>query len=154
MNQEQTADRAKARFVERMGQIMQDTGMTRISGQILASIVIAEGPTSASELVDKLCISKGSLSTNVRLLEMLNIIERRSVPGERQDYFSLRKNPYMALIETQLKRIEQSAAAVAEAQTAIDGERAQKNLADLEIFYTLYRKSSIDLLKDMENYRK
>lgn len=152
MQTDKTATRAKARFIERMGQIMQDSGLTRIAGQIWASIVVAEGPVSASDLVDELCISKGSLSTNVRLLEMLNIIERRSVPGERQDFFSILENPYAALIESQVKRAEQSAAAVAEARTAITGERAQKNLADLELFYSLYRKSSIDLLKVMENY--
>ncbi len=152
MPTDQTAANAKARFVERMGQIMQDSGLTRIAGQIWASIVIAEDPISASELVDELRISKGSLSTNVRLLEMLNIIERRSMPGERQDFFSIRENPYAALIETQVKRTEQSAAAVAEARVGIEGERAQKNLADLEHFYTLYHKSSIDLLKVMESY--
>lgn len=152
MHTNKTAARAKARFIERMGQIMQDSGLTRIAGQIWASIVIAEGPISASVLVDELCISKGSLSTNVRMLEILNIIERRSVPGERQDYFSIRENPYVALIESQVRRIEQSAGAVAEARAGIEGERAQKNLADLELFYSLYRKSSVELLKVMENY--
>jgi len=145
---------AEARFVERMGQIMQEAGLSRIAGQILAALFVAEGPVAAYDLIDRLQISKGSLSTNIRLLELLFVVERRSKPGERQDYFSIRENPYAALIESQIRRSEKSVAVVAEARASITGERAQKKLADLEHYYTLYGKSSKDLLRTLDANKK
>lgn len=145
---------SKARFIERLGQITQDSGFTRIAGQIWAALVVADGPVSASDLVDLLQISKGSLSTNVRILEIMDIVERRSMPGERQDYFSLPENPYSALIEAQIKRFEKAVCVVAEARTSISSKEAKKKLADLELFYSLYRTSSMDLLRAMEKHNK
>lgn len=147
-------DNGKARFIERLGQITQESGLTRIAGQIWAALVVADGPVSTSELVDVLQISKGSLSTNVRVLELMDIVERRSMPGERQDYYSIPENPYTALIESQIKRFERSVAVVAEARSSIKGKEAKRRLAELELFYSLYRTASVDLLRVMENHKK
>ena len=144
---------AEARFIERMGQIMQDAGLSRI-GQIWAALIVAEGAVAASDLIETLKISKGSLSTNIRILELLFVVERRSRPGERQDYFSIRENPYAALIESQIRRSEKTVAVIAEARACVGGERAQQKLADLEHYYSLYGKSSKDLLNTLEANKK
>ena len=80
----------------------------------------------------------------------MGIVERRSVPGERQDYFAMQDNPYGALVELQIKRFEKAVAVVSEARSSIRGKQASKKLAELEFFYSLYRSSSMDLLREME----
>ncbi|HNP63099.1 MAG TPA: hypothetical protein PKH39_04140 [Woeseiaceae bacterium] len=144
----------KQEFIERLGQITQEAGLTRIAGQIWAALVVSDGPVSAAELVEILRISKGSLCTNVRILELMGIVERRSVPGERQDYFAIQDNPYAALVELQIKRFEKAISVVSEARSSIRGRHASKKLADLELFYSLYRSSSMDLLRAMEAQKK
>ena len=142
---------AESRFIERLGQQAQNDGITRIAGQIWAALIISDAPLSSSDLSDMLQISKGSISTNTRTLEMLNIIERRSVRGERQDYFSMRSHPYAALVEGQIKRFNDSEEIVAEARNHIEGTAARAKLADLAMFYELYRKSSEDLLQALKS---
>lgn len=136
---------AEQRFIERMGQQAQSDGLSRIAGQIWAALVLADEPLGSMQLVEMLQISKGSVSTNVRILELLNIVERRSVPGERQDYFAIRENPYLALVEGQIKRFENAQAIVAEAKSSVASKRARQKLADLDLFYKLYRESCVSL---------
>lgn len=142
---------AEENFIERLGQQAQSNGLSRIAGQIWAALIVSDGPISSSELVELLRISKGSVSTNTRLLEMLGIIERRSKPGERQDFFSIRPNPYATLVERQVKRFEAAKLIVAEAKSTITADHIGAKLADLELFYDLYHESSKDLLKRLKS---
>ncbi|MEX2516280.1 MAG: MarR family transcriptional regulator [Gammaproteobacteria bacterium] len=141
----------ESHFIERMGQQAQSDGLSKIAGQIWAALIVSDGPVSSSELVELLHISKGSISTNTRLLEMLGIVERGSKPGERQDFFSIRPNPYAALVEGQVKRFEAAKAVVAETKSAITADHTRTKLADLERFYTLYHDSSKELLKRLKS---
>lgn len=143
-------DDARLEFFERMGQQAANDGLTRSAGQIWAALLLADGPLSSAELTELLQITKGSISTNVRTLETLSIVERRSKPGERQDYYAIRENPYTALIEGQIKRFENANKIVADAQNAIDGDAAKEKLAELAKFYALYQQSIIQLLAAMK----
>lgn len=134
------------RFVERMGQQTQAHGLTRTAGRIWATLILAEGPLSSSELTATLGISKGSLSTNTRTLELLNIIERRSVSGQRQDFFVVPDNAYPALIEGVARRLESARAVVAEAQATIERPQVRARLAKLDRFYALQHESAAALL--------
>ena len=141
-----TQTQADHRFIERMGQQAQSDGIPRIAGQIWAALVLAPAPLSSLELMKLLQISKGSVSTNSRLLEMLGIVERRSRPGERQDYFSIGDNPYSALVEGQVKRFVNAQVIVTEAMDGIDHEQTRQKLSDLGRFYALYHEASASLL--------
>ena len=109
------------------------------------------GPISLSELVELLRVSKGSVSTNTRLLEVLGIVERQCKPGERRDFFSMRSNPYAALVEGQVKRFEAAKAVVTKAKSAVTEGHSRSKLADLERFHTLYQESSSDVLERLKS---
>lgn len=142
---------SEARFIERLGQQTQSDGLSRIAGQIWAALIVCDGPVSSSHLMELLGISKGSVSTNTRLLEMLGIVERRSKPGERQDFFSIRPNPYETLVEGQVKRFEAAKAVVAEAKSTISKGHTSAKLAELERLYALYHESAKDLLERLKS---
>ncbi|ARM84514.1 hypothetical protein LL273_16570 [Marinobacter salarius] len=138
-----------ARFIERMGQLAQAEGLSRIAGQIWAVLIVSDDPVSSSELVGLLRVSKASVSTNTCFLERLGIVERRSALGERQYFFSIRPNPYTAFLEGQIKRYATAKSVVAEAKSTITNDRTRAKLADLEKFYGMYYQSLSDLLEHL-----
>lgn len=144
-----TLTESDARFIERMGQLAQADGLSRIAGQIWAVLIVSDDPVSSSELVGLLRVSKASVSTNTCFLERLGIVERRSMPGERQDFFSIRPNPYAAFLEGQIKRYEAAKSVVSEAKTTIGNDHTRAKLADLENFYDMYYQSLNDLLEQL-----
>ena len=68
-------------FIERMGMIAQADGLPRIAGRIMGLIILEGGPYSFGELAKRLSVSRGSISTNTRLLENMGVIERTAKPG-------------------------------------------------------------------------
>lgn len=131
--QEQTIDE----FVERLGLIAQADGLPRIAGRIMGLLVIHGGPFSFAELAERLKVSRGSISTNTRLLENLGVIERVTKAGQRQDYFQLRPQPYMELLRGSLGRLYKARDAVADTRHRLSADwgDARKRLADLGDFY-------------------
>lgn len=144
-----TLTESDARFIERMGLLAQSDGLSRIAGQIWAVLIVSDDPVSSSELVGLLRISKASVSTNTCFLERLGIVERRTLPGERQVFFSIRPNPYAAFLEGQMKRYETAKTVVEEAKSSITNHQTRAKLADLEKFYAMYHKSLSDMLEQL-----
>lgn len=126
-----------ADFIERLGLISQADGLPRIAGRILAVLVLHDEAFSFSQLSDKLQVSRASISTNTRLLESLSVIERTTKPGERQDYFRLRKNPYLSLVQSWQTRLQHANEVVLETKNALpeEWEGAQQRLSELADFY-------------------
>ena len=103
---EQIPNPAVQAFIERMGLASETDGMPRIAGRILGYLIVYGGPVSFTELADILQVSRGSISTNARLLGSLGIIELVSFPGDRQNYYQLSDNPGEKIISAALARIK------------------------------------------------
>lgn len=65
-------------------------GITRLGGQVVAVLYLAEGPRSMDELSVDLGRSKSNIFANLRGLEAAGIIERRRESGARHDSYTLR----------------------------------------------------------------
>ena len=65
-------------------------GITRLGGQVVAALYLAEGPRSMDELSVELGRSKSNIFANLRGLEAAGIIERRRESGARHDSYTLR----------------------------------------------------------------
>ncbi len=65
-------------------------GITRLGGQIVAALYLADGPLSMDELSEKLGRSKSNIFANLRGLEAAGIVGRHRASGERHDTFALR----------------------------------------------------------------
>lgn len=86
-------------FIEDVGLIFEQGGHPRMAGRILGSLLIANPPhQSATELADALQASKGSLSTNTRLLLQMGLIERVGVPGHRREYYRIKPGAWTQLV--------------------------------------------------------
>jgi len=91
-------------FVESLGLILQADGFPRIAGRLLGVFVLRGGPLSFQELCEILKVSRGSVSTNTRLLESLGAVERVAMAGERQDFFKLSDTPYERIAAGKIER--------------------------------------------------
>jgi DNA-binding transcriptional regulator GbsR (MarR family) len=126
------------RFIEQMANHAEADGLPRISGRIMAYFVINGGPFSFSEIADNLGISRGSASTNTRLLRDLGILERYQEPGSRQDYYVLAVQPYQRLLKGYIERMESSINNIKQLVDAPETElptAALERLDALEGFY-------------------
>jgi DNA-binding MarR family transcriptional regulator len=80
-------------FLEEVGLVFEKTGLPRMAGRLFGWLLISDPPyQSSSELAEVLMASKGSVSTNARLLMQIGLIERFVIPGERHDHYRLSEN--------------------------------------------------------------
>lgn len=91
-------EQTRERFIEMMGMVTQAEGMPRISGRLMGLLIFDGRPYSFSELATQLQVSRGSISSNARLLVERGMIERISKPGDRQDYFQMVSDPYDSIL--------------------------------------------------------
>jgi DNA-binding transcriptional regulator GbsR (MarR family) len=92
------------RFIERMGLLAENDDMPRISGRLLGLLLLEAGPFSFDQLVERLQVSRASISTNVRFLEDRGFLERTGRPGERQVYVRMTEDPFKGLVTAVLRR--------------------------------------------------
>lgn len=123
-------------------------GITRLGGQVVAALYLAEGPRSMDELSAELSRSKSNIFANLRGLEAAGIIERLREPGARHDTYALRgKYPDVIIgaYLARLRRVVQDKRSLSRRALGLlgeaDGEEAQalrKRLDDLSRKYDLF----------------
>lgn len=65
-------------------------GITRLGGQIVAALYLADEPLSMDALCEMLGRSKSNVFSNLRALEGAAIVQRQRATGTRHDTFALR----------------------------------------------------------------
>ncbi|HBR84719.1 MarR family transcriptional regulator [Erythrobacter vulgaris] len=143
---------AEIDFIERMGINAEADGQARITGRIWGLLMVMGRMLTSAEIAETLKVSRGSVSTNLRLLEGLEIIERRSKPGEREIYFAMCPNPYTSLTKQFAKRFANHRRMVEEAAARIERQEGQQNLANLARFYELMEQCHRALLREMDDH--
>jgi hypothetical protein len=109
-------------FAEDLGTWFERVGGSRMAGRVWGCLLTAEEDfLSASDLSERLGASAGAISGATRDLIGFGLIERRRTPGERKDYFAIRKGSYLELVRRRFQAI---------AETARLGERGLHEFAD------------------------
>ena len=80
-------------------------GITRLGGQVVAALYLAESSRSMDELSAELSRSKSNIFANLRGLEAAGIIERLREPGSRHDTYALRGKYPDVIIGAYLARL-------------------------------------------------
>lgn len=93
-----------ARFIEMMGQHVEEEGVPRIFGRLMGALLLNAEPRSLDELAEQLQVSKGSISSNARSLDGSGIAERITLPGDRRDYYQLSEDFVERVLYRQLER--------------------------------------------------
>lgn len=86
----------QAHFIELFVSAADALGVPRSMGEIYGVIFASPRPLSFQEIVERLNLSKGSVSQGLRTLRSLGAVRAGYVPGDRRDYYEP---------ETELRRL-------------------------------------------------
>jgi len=76
-------------------------------GRILGWLMICEPPhQSSSDLVEKLELSAGTVSTQIRVLERVLFVERITFPGDRVSYYQLKPDVWIGVMMSEPDHIK------------------------------------------------
>ena len=130
-------DPACDRFIEAMGLIAQAEGSSRISGQIIGLLILADTPLSLNDIAQELSISKASASTNTRLLETRGIAQKVARKGTRQDLWEANSQPHRHVLPVMAQRFRRHAETVDGIASDFAGDHAHKarRVQDMALFY-------------------
>lgn len=120
---------AAVEFIEQLALIAEADGLPRIAGRIVGLLVIRQEPASFDEIVEQLQVSRGSVSTNTRLLESRGVIQRVSRLGERKDLFEAGHDFLERMSEQHLQRQRAVQRISAEARKNLPASHARTKCA-------------------------
>lgn len=132
---EQITDGTGERFVERIGQILESDGLTRIAGRIFGHLLLSSEPQSLEDLATSLQASRGSISQDTRLLERLGALERVTRPGDRRVFYQIGDRMMGRMVALRLERFEQLREAMSEGVKAASDEKVRERLSDFVDFH-------------------
>lgn len=124
-------------FLALMERLAPIQGLTPIAARILGVLLYDGTERSFSELAEELQVSRGSISTNTRLLTDWQVIERVKKPGERQDYFRVAHEAFPNMLAEWARNAADAAAAMRGISSSLpDTEAAPRGR--IESFAGLY----------------
>jgi len=75
-------------FLETMGKTADKFGISRIVAQLYALLYLSPNPLSLDEMVERLNVSKGNVSVNIRILDSWQAVRKIWKKGSRKDYYT------------------------------------------------------------------
>lgn len=140
-------------YVERWGLAFEEDGLPRIAGRIWGWLLVSDpAMQTPQQLAESLDVSKGSVSTNTRLLEQAGLIERVAVPGSRRSHFRIRGDAYETLMERKLAAVVKWRRLGEEGLALLEGtDVSPERLEALRRFYAFIEEEQREL---MERWRK
>ena len=74
-------------FIEGIGHLASTVGLNRVIGQLYAMLFLSNEPLCLDDMAERLKISKGNASVNIRELEKLGLVRKVWVKGSRRDFY-------------------------------------------------------------------
>ena len=74
MNEDLT--RVRDNFIEGIGRLTSTMGLSRVIGQLYAILFLSNEPLCLDDMAERLKISKGNASVNIRELEKLIVVRK------------------------------------------------------------------------------
>lgn len=113
-----------AHVVESFAALFETYGFPRMSGRILAQLMVTEGGgVTAGELAEALQVSPAAVSTSTTYLVTIGLVEKRRVPGERRDRYVLPDDAWYLATASKEPLYSRVAGIADDAITAVGGPR-------------------------------
>ena len=74
-------------FLEKISQLCREFGLNNIMAQLYAVLYFSNKPLPLNEMAERLKISKGSVSVNIRALQRYGVAKKVWFKGTRKDYY-------------------------------------------------------------------
>jgi DNA-binding MarR family transcriptional regulator len=113
----------RRRYAEEAAIVLATMGLAPASGKLLAWLLVCEpAAQSSTEMAAALGLSKGSVSTGIRLLESSGLVRRVAMPGRRGTFFEM--TPDAMIQVSNSDRISQFRKLLEQGIGVVGGERA------------------------------
>ena len=126
----ETPTPAQSRLIERFGILADRAGMSRIAGRILGLLILSPGELSLDEMVERLSVSRASVSTDARRLLDAGIVERVGRPGDRKDYYQISPRHYLHDLEHRFASLQEFVRLLDEAGQEAPNQAVRARLAE------------------------
>lgn len=146
-------DKARERVIETISQNMHLYGVTPSIGRLYGTLFFNSKPMTLDEMKEELQMSKTSMSTSVRTLTDLNMVDKVWIKGVRKDlyaanmdwyqiFFDYFTDQWQKVVHTNVKAIDQS---LSDLQKLADEDNTlteeQRLIVDTDIEKLLYTKA-------------
>ena len=98
MEGKEQLDKARERVIETIAQNIHLYGLTPSAGRQYGTLFFHEEPMTLDDMTEELGMSKTSMSTSVRALADLKLVERAWVRGVRKDLYQVKDDWYQSFI--------------------------------------------------------
>lgn len=99
MKDNEILERSRTIVIDTIAQNMNLYGITPSTGRLYGLLFFSDKPLTLDEMKEELGMSKTSMSTSVRHLLELNMVEKVWVKGERKDLYAVKEDWYQFLFD-------------------------------------------------------
>lgn len=99
MEGKEALDKARERIIETIAQNIHLYGLTSSAGRQFGTMFFHNEPMTLDEMTEELGMSKTSMSTSVRALSDLKLVERAWKRGVRKDLYQVKDDWYQSFID-------------------------------------------------------
>lgn len=126
---------AQDQFILEWGRMSSSWGINRTMAQIHALLFVTGIPLEVNEIMDRLQISRGNASMNLRELMDWGVVRRFRQPGDRKDTYITETDPYQMIIrivkERKRREIDPTAEAIAEILARLPEQQPNEEILSL-----------------------
>ncbi len=143
-------------FIEDVGLVYEDLGLTRIWGRVLGWLLVCEPDyQSAEDLAQVLQSSTGNISMATKSLVRAGMVERQTLPGDRRTYYRIRPGAWTTVFEDQTREVARLRELAEHGLGLLNGEPVEhrRRLEELQDFMALWEREIPALLARWRNER-
>lgn len=147
----------RAGYAEDFGLLFEGFGLPRMVGRVLGVLLTSPKlDLSAEELAEALQASRGSISSATRTLVTMGLVQRRTKPGERRDYFQMKPGAWDELMRRELESLKTFRQMAERGLGLVDSEddAARSNLEEMRQFYAYWETELPAVLERWEEAKK
>ena len=142
-------------FLDKVNQICGKFGLNDMMAQLYAVLYFSNKPMSLDDMVERLRISKGSASVNIRALERYGVVRKVWVRGSRRDFYEAEMDiakvviaRIRAMAQNRLSEVDDM---LSSSYKSLDGlnRESSEDTEDIRLF-----KQKLDKLKDLYTQAK
>jgi DNA-binding transcriptional regulator GbsR (MarR family) len=143
-------------LIHAIGEKAEKFGFSRIAGQLQGLLLFSNHPMSLDEMAERLEVSKGSVSTNIRILERWKVVRKVYHKGARKNFYEIRGNFWEVeteIVSTIVKdEIDRVRSLMSNCETDLNSIHAKTKKENEEISFLQLKFSEInDYVESMEH---
>jgi len=127
--------RAQDQFILEWGRMSSSWGINRTMAQIHALLFVTGVPLEVNEIMQRLQISRGNASMNLRELMDWGVVRRFRQPGDRKDTYISETDPFLTLVkivkERKRREIDPTTDALREVLTKLPEKNPDADIRNL-----------------------